>query len=190
MSDSIDLTNSDDESCVVQLASRRQPGGVRRGFSGGKSPVKPHDFVDLTSDTPPERRARSRGAVSGKFAIDFDEDGEASAACASAGGTVARSPSKRFRRNEVPGPCGGCSSSAGGEDLIAGCGSSSSPSAKQVIGGGSSSTAKVREKGDAGSSVMCPICSIEMKAGERIFLSCDHWACTDCLSKASRIALF
>lgn len=176
MSDSIDLTNSDDESCVVQLAEkgRRKVGGLRRGIAGGKSPVKPHDFVDLTSDTPLERRARSRGAVTGKIAIDFDEDAEASTACASAGGTVARSPNKRFRRSEVSGPCGGCSSSAGGEDFGAGCASSSS------------STGKAREARDAGSSVSCPICSIEMKAGERIFLSCDHWACSGCLTKASK----
>lgn len=74
---SIDLTNSDDDSMTVSVpAPRRRQTRVRQCGSG-KSPMKPltDDFVDLTSDTPPERRAaRARSAAIGKIAIDFDDD--------------------------------------------------------------------------------------------------------------------
>lgn len=172
---SIDLTNSDDDGVVVPMpAPRRRQARGRQCGNNSKSPVKPprDDVVDLTSDTPPERRACSRGAAMGKIAIDFDGDeGPAGGGCASS-----YTPSKRRCRMKEE-------AEAGRANITAGRGVQSNGSS-----GGSSSSARHRAKdeasdGDPSRSVSCPACSVEMKAEQRIFLACGHWACADCLTK-------
>jgi len=162
---SIDLTNSDDEGHFQSFKRRRDKRGKQS--VGDKSPAQPHDFVDLTSDTPPSRRARSReGGALGKVAIDFESEGLVGAA---AGGAAVQSPSKSIDAG------GGNSSGSGSEGH-----------GYKGVGQPSSSAERAREKepaSDPDCSVLCPICSVDMKAGSRILLSCDHFACSECLAK-------
>lgn len=167
--ESIDLTNSDDEgSCML---GHRCQGSARRNKQCGssKSPASAEDVVDLTADTPPERRARSRGAALGKVAISFD-DLETTAAGADG---AARSPLKRTKRTEDVERGRGV-----------GVGSNGSSSGFGKSSSGASCTIRARESDeDSERSVSCPICNVEMKAGQRISLACGHWACADCLTK-------
>jgi len=174
----VDLTNLDDEDVVP---ARRRQGSARKGKrSGGKkSPAKAQDVVDLTSDTPspPDRRAvRScsgggAGAM-GKVVLDFEdeEQGEAASfsAVGGAGGRARQVGSKRIR----------------GQDIDSGCCSSSTRDAfRSTIVAGSCPAKQRADDGDPNRTVSCPVCSKDLKAGERNFLSCDHWACSECLTK-------
>jgi len=175
---SIDLTNSDDDGVVVPMPAPRRRQTRGRQYGNSKSPVKPprDDVVDLTSDTPPERRACSRGAAMGKIAIDFDDD--EGPAGGGAGCASSYTPSKRRCRMKEE-------AEAGRASITSGCIVQSNGSS-----GGSSSGAPHRAKdeasdGDPSRTVSCPSCSVEMKAEQRVFLTCGHWACAECLTKVS-----
>lgn len=175
----VDLTNSDDEGVVP---ARRQ-GNARKGkrSAGKKSPAKAQDVVDLTSDTPspPDRRAvRSSGGggggAMGKVVLDFEDEVEGGAASFSAvGGAGGLRPARQVGSKRIR-----------GQDIDSGCCSSSARDAyRSTIVGGSCPAKQRADDGDPDRTVSCPVCSKELKAVERNFLSCDHWACSECLTK-------
>ena len=119
--------------------------------------------VDLTDS--PEASSRpllpSGGDARGKRALAFDAggDGAPSDSGGAAGGSSAASwPAKRLR--------------AAGEG--------SSSAAEPV-----SFTRTSQGDGDPERAVSCQVCSVELNADERIFLSCSHWACSACQKRAA-----
>jgi hypothetical protein len=206
---SIDLTNSDDDDIIVPVPVPRRRQACVRQCGSGQSSMKPlgNDFVDLTADTPPERRAaRARSAAMGKIAIDFDdEEGASSSPAAACGGSASsHTPSKRSRRRVMEEEEGlSCASGMGGrpsaseKSIIWDFGVQSNEFGVQskASSGGSSSRASFRANickgeeasdGDLARPVSCPACSAEIKAGQRSFLSCGHWACSECLIKRAQ----
>jgi len=180
----IDLTNSDDEASVqkVQQAHRRQSSS-RKGI--GKSPLKSQDIVDLTSDTPPKRR-RSRGVGTSKM-LELDEDGgENLTEVVGAGGSAARTQIKRRKISYVSDSGEGCSRSPACQDLDQGCCSSNGAKKKEAGRKGESPSEAQQEQRDSGELEcleFCPMCSVGVKPCQRVFLSCNHWACSECLAK-------
>ncbi|MGB1601700.1 MAG: hypothetical protein ACPIOQ_53715, partial [Promethearchaeia archaeon] len=119
--------------------------------------------VDLTDS--PEASSRpllsSGGDARGKRALAFDAggDGALSDSGGAAGGSSAASrPAKRVR--------------AAGEG--------SSSAAEPV-----SFTRTSQGDGDPERADSCQVCSVELNADERIFLSCSHWACSACQKRAA-----
>lgn len=156
----VDLTNSDDESALEpRRGIRRGQGGACLGTQREGKEQNPNDVVDLTLDTPsPPDRHAGRSAGGSVF-------GEEEAAMIGGAGGRARSIcSKRIRGQE----------------------SSSGSSSRSTAGGGLSASKARIDNIDPDQSVSCPICSKDMTARSRLFLSCEHWACSECLSQVSR----
>lgn len=150
----VDLTNSDDEGACEPRHREESDSGRKGAQRGGKKQPNPVEVVDLTSDTPsPPDRRAGRSA--GKIVLDFEE-GEGPASMMGAGGRARAIFSKRTKVQQND-----SGSSRGGASL-----------------------SKARADGsDPDISVSCPICSKDLKTRSRIFLTCEHWACSDCLSK-------
>ena len=178
----IDLTNSDDESSVQMQQAHRRQSSLRKGI--GKSPLKSHDIVDLTSDTPPERR-RSRGVGTSKM-LELGEDGGENLTEVGAGGSATRTQIKRRKISFVSDSGEGCSRSPACQDIDQGCCSSNRAKKEEAGSKGQSSSEAQQEQRDSGDLECfecCPMCSVGVKPCQRVFLSCDHWACSECLAK-------
>jgi hypothetical protein len=154
----VDLTNSDNEGACEPRHREGSDSGRKGAQRGGKKQPNPVEVVDLTSDTPspPGRRA---GRSAGKIVLDFEE-GEGQASMMGAGGRARGIFSKRTKVQD-----------------------NDSGSSRSTVAGGASVSKARADGSDPDLSVSCPVCSKDMKTRSRIFLSCEHWACSDCLSK-------